>query len=81
LPSFLALPFWGVMASLNIAYKGWLWYIHPRDDTGETMVLEPDLTKLVIQKVDVSKSGLLVSSSTEELTVPLFVSLKVPCEL
>jgi len=45
------------------------------------MVLEPDLTKLVIQKVDVSKSGLLVSSSTEELTVPLFVSLKVPCEL
>lgn len=47
-----------VVASLNIAYKGWLWYIHPRDDTGEAMVLEPDLTKLVIQKVDVSKFSL-----------------------
>ncbi len=45
-----------VAASMNIAYKGWTRFIHPRGDTCEAMVQEPDLTKLVILKVDVSKS-------------------------
>lgn len=49
-----------VVAAMNIAYKGWLWHIHPRGDTGEAMVQEPDSDFLkkkeaVILKVDVSK--------------------------
>lgn len=46
-----------VVASMNIAYKGWTRFIHPRDDTNEAMVQEPDFTKLAILKVDVSKSS------------------------
>jgi len=45
-----------VVASMNIACKGWTRFIHPRDDTDEATVQEPDFTKLVILKVDVSKS-------------------------
>lgn len=50
-----------VVASLNIAYKGWTRFIHPRGDTGEAMVQEPGLItkEPVILKVDVSKLGLL----------------------
>lgn len=48
-----------VAASMNIAYKGWTRFIHPRGDTNEAMVLEPSdfFSQLVIQKVDVSKSS------------------------
>lgn len=44
-----------VIASMNIAYKGWTRFIHPRGNTDEAMVQEPDLTRLVILKVDVLK--------------------------
>jgi putative transposase len=56
-----------VVASLNISYKGWLRFIHPRGDTGEgqsdtfesamseSRLLNSD--SLVIRILDVSKSG------------------------
>ena len=46
-----------VVASMNVAYKGWARFIHPRGDTGEAMVLEPGLItkESAIQIVDVSK--------------------------
>ena len=56
-----------VVASLNISYKGWLRFIHPRGDTGEgqsdtfeSAMSESRLLNydsLVIRILDVSKSG------------------------
>lgn len=50
-----------VVASMNIAYKGWTRFIHPRGDTDEAMVQESGLItkEPVILKVDVSKLSLL----------------------
>jgi len=48
-----------VVASLNISYKGWARFTHPRCATGEAMVQEPRLLNyndLAILKVDVAKS-------------------------
>jgi hypothetical protein len=54
-----------VVASLNIAYKGWARFTHPRGDTGEAQpgTFEPAMSEpkisnyddLVIRIVDVSK--------------------------
>ena len=56
-----------IVASLNIAYKGWARFTHHKGDTGEAKsgVFYPAMTesklsdydKLVIRIVDVSKSG------------------------
>jgi len=48
-----------VVASLNISYKGWARFTHPRCATDEAMVQEPRLLNyndLAILKVDVAKS-------------------------
>lgn len=52
-----------VVASLNISYKGWARFTHPRCATGEAMVQEPRLLSyndLAILKVDVAKSSLIL---------------------
>ncbi|QLH06430.1 hypothetical protein C5F50_04575 [Nitrosopumilus ureiphilus] len=55
-----------IVASLNIAYKGWARFTHPRVDTGEatselfSRMSEPNTSNyddVVIQIVDVSKYG------------------------
>jgi len=44
-----------VVASLNIAYKGWTRFIYPRGGTGEAMVPEPGSCQPAIRIVDVPK--------------------------
>ena len=67
-----------VVASLNIAYKGWARFIHPRVDaieaTGDlfSRMMEPKslcYDDVVIQIVDVSKSGRSQTKPTENLNI------------
>ncbi|HEY8109857.1 MAG TPA: transposase [Candidatus Nitrosotenuis sp.] len=58
-----------VVASMNIAYKGWLRFIHPEDDICEAMKGNPK--EPVILRVDVSKCLEVMSMTPDKLIEPI----------
>ena len=64
-----------VIASMNIAHKGWARFIHPRGDTGEAQsdIFESAMTERISSMDEVPIRIVDVSKSSKDLTEPTFL--------